>query len=508
MWAGTKQKPLRLTLTMSIMESIRGCAEKVLEALLCNIMPSTKEPRDDLEYLKYASVMIATKFILAVHSSIEEEFLRGAFGRVSTMDILFDKLENLRKIKDPPIEYIEAAVFDYFDFKYICNNMSSDQETVIPVDKKNFRVFQETLELLAHELKVYKRCKRKRSSRVKLARSYPLDKRSKNHFAIESSYEYAATKKRYMPGQVLGQGTFGLVKLVTDSKDMKVYAMKKIVTDPEFNHGLGEDEIREICILREYADPHIVPFVDVLYFPPNLYIVMPLMIDLYKYMREVNKGSDAARKSYNLPFLFSVTKQFMQVLSFFKEKHIIHRDIKPQNILVDKEQGLIKMSDFGLARYARARPMKGVAPMTHEVVTLWYRAPEILLGNDSYNAAIDMWSIACVLVELASDKSWFPADSEIEELFKIFSTLGSPRTDDPQSSSLTKFKDYTPITFPNFKRKDPIFQFHSESTLTDDQKVEFRGLIDAMVVLTPSLRITPETALRVEFVKHAPDTFR
>ena len=417
--------------------------------------PFFKKARDDLEYLKYASVMIATKFILAVHSSIEEEYKGRPSGRDSTLDVLFDKLETLRTERDPPIEYVEAAVFDHFDFKYICHNMSSDQETVIPKDKQNVRVFQETLELLAQDLGIGKKCTRKKKdSHVKLVRSYPLGKGNKNQFAIDPNLEKAATRKRYLQGQVLGQGTFGVVKLVTDSKDDSIYAMKKIVTDPEYNHGLGEDEIREICILREHAHPQIVPFVNVMYFPPHLYIFMPLMIDLSKYKREVNSKDDAALKCYNPQFLFSVAKQFMQVLSFFKEKHIIHRDIKPQNILVDREKGLVKMSDFGLARYARARPNKSVAPMTHEVVTLWYRAPEILLGNNSYDAAIDMWSIACVLVELASNKPWFPADSEIEELFNIFRTLGSPRKDDPQSSSLMQFKDYAPI-FPSSIEKIP-----------------------------------------------------
>ena len=94
---------------------------------------------------------------------------------------------------------------------------------------------------------------------------------------------------------------------------------------------------------------------------------------------------------------------------------IVIRDLKPQNILVSRE-GELKIADFGLAR-AFVPPIR---PFTHEVVTLWYRAPEILLGSKIYSLAVDMWAVGTIIAEMITKKALFPGDSEIEEIFKIF----------------------------------------------------------------------------------------
>lgn len=100
---------------------------------------------------------------------------------------------------------------------------------------------------------------------------------------------------------------------------------------------------------------------------------------------------------------------------------IIYSDLKPQNILISND-GRLKIADFGLAR-AFVPPIR---PFTHEVVTLWYRAPEILLGCKSYALSVDMWSIGAIVAEMVSKKPLFPGDSEIDEMFKIFRVLGTP----------------------------------------------------------------------------------
>ena len=94
----------------------------------------------------------------------------------------------------------------------------------------------------------------------------------------------------------------------------------------------------------------------------------------------------------------------------------MHRDLKPQNLLIDKN-GVIKLADFGLAR-AFGLPVK---TYTHEVVTLWYRAPEILLGQKQYSTPVDIWSIGCIFAEMAQKRALFQGDSEIDQIFKIFS---------------------------------------------------------------------------------------
>ena len=99
----------------------------------------------------------------------------------------------------------------------------------------------------------------------------------------------------------------------------------------------------------------------------------------------------------------------------------MHRDLKPQNLLIDMN-GTIKLADFGLAR-AFGVPVRAY---THEVVTLWYRAPEVLLGTVRYSTALDMWSVATVVAEMATKKPLFCGDSEIDQLYRIFVVLGTP----------------------------------------------------------------------------------
>jgi serine/threonine protein kinase len=118
----------------------------------------------------------------------------------------------------------------------------------------------------------------------------------------------------------------------------------------------------------------------------------------------------------------------------------MHRDLKPQNLLVNAA-GDIKIADFGLAR-AYSIPIR---VLTHEVVTLWYRAPEILLGSKTYAPPVDIWSMGVIFVEMLTKRPLFPGDSEIDQIFKIFRMLGTP--DDtiwPNVSQLPDFKAVFP----------------------------------------------------------------
>jgi serine/threonine protein kinase len=134
--------------------------------------------------------------------------------------------------------------------------------------------------------------------------------------------------------------------------------------------------------------------------------------------------------------------QICKGLAFCHGRRIIHRDLKPQNLLIDRN-GAIKLADFGLAR-AFGVPIRAY---THEVVTLWYRAPEILLGSAQYACPVDMWSVGTIFAELVTRRPLIPADSEIDALFRIFRLLGTPTEATwPGVSALPDYK----ATFPTW----------------------------------------------------------
>lgn len=123
----------------------------------------------------------------------------------------------------------------------------------------------------------------------------------------------------------------------------------------------------------------------------------------------------------------------------------MHRDIKPQNILVGGDL-VLKLADFGLAR-AFTIPVR---PYTSQVVTLWYRAPEVLLEAQEYSTPIDIWSIGCILAELSSKSPLFTGDSEIDQVFRIFRVLGTPTEKEwPGINSCKKFQHI----YPHYERK-------------------------------------------------------
>lgn len=130
-------------------------------------------------------------------------------------------------------------------------------------------------------------------------------------------------------------------------------------------------------------------------------------------------------------------------IEFCHKHRVLHRDLKPQNLLIDKE-GSIKLADFGLSRtYSISKKT-----YTEEVVTLWYRAPEILLGCKHYSTPVDIWSIGCIFAEMVTNTPLFQGDSEIQQLFKIFEILGTPNDDNWPGAKLLP---YYQNTYPNWK---------------------------------------------------------
>merc|ERR1711988_843407 len=208
----------------------------------------------------------------------------------------------------------------------------------------------------------------------------------------------------------IGEGTYGVVYKARDRVTQQYVALKKIRLETE-SEGVPSTAIREISLLKELDHPNVVQLLDVIHADQKLYLVFEYLdMDLKKHMDDFESNNE----SPGLPEKLSKSylRQLLDGIAYCHDHRVLHRDLKPQNLLIDNK-GCIKLCDFGLARVF-SLPMRNY---THEVVTLWYRAPEILLGSRSYNMAVDVWSLGLIFSEMLTGNTLFPGDSEIDQLF-------------------------------------------------------------------------------------------
>jgi cyclin-dependent kinase 2 len=291
----------------------------------------------------------------------------------------------------------------------------------------------------------------------------------------------SAAFRLWKRGNKLGEGTFGEVYIATHEKTGERAALKKIKLECE-DEGVPGTTLREVSLLKELHHPNVVQLKDVFYMPQEskLYLCFEYCdFDLKKYMKSLQyKLSGECIKSF--------TYQMLNGLSWCHSHRIFHRDLKPQNVLVDPKQGTLKLADFGLAR-AFTVPLR---TYTHEVVTLWYRAPEILLGGKQYSVPVDIWSVGTIIPEMVTGQPLFPGDSEIDELFKIFRLLGTPN--EGLWEGVSQLPDYK-AEFPKWKPKalrDGIANL--DSSRLNDAGVD---LVAQMLHYTPNKRIVAKDAL-------------
>ena len=279
--------------------------------------------------------------------------------------------------------------------------------------------------------------------------------------------------EKYAKLDKVGEGTYGVVYKCQNKYTNEYVALKKIRLENE-DEGIPSTAIREISILKQMKHPNIIKLVDLIHGEKKLYLVFEFMDHDLKKFLDMNGGPLPPQlvKSY----LYQITS----AIRYCHSKRILHRDLKPQNLLIDKN-GVIKLADFGLAR-AFGVPIK---TLTHEVLTLWYRAPEILLGQKEYSTPVDIWSLGLIFFEMAHRKPLFAGDSEIDQIFKIFQMHGTPNEETwPGITRLPDFK----LTFPQFKSKG-IKEYNSN---IDEQGLD---LLWKMIQIDPAKRISAKRAL-------------
>eukprot|EP01018_Ginkgo_biloba_P010194 Gb_13850 [translate_table: standard] len=279
----------------------------------------------------------------------------------------------------------------------------------------------------------------------------------------------------------IGEGTYGKVYKARDLRTGRFVAMKKTIVDE--SEGIPCTTLREISLLRNLsACIYIVRLLDVSTTKNKkgqrlVYLIFECLdCDLKKFMDISRlKGQTFTSKSIQ-SFLY----QMLSGLYYCHRHGVLHRDLKPEKILLDANCGLVKLADFGLAR-AFSIP---ITAYTVQVMTLWYRAPEILLGDTTYSTAIDMWSIGCIFAEMKNLRPPFQGQSQIEQLLCIFRQLGTPNEHVwPGVTSMKNWHEY-----PQWKPKD-------WSLILDNPDPKCVDLLSKMLLYDPSKRISAKKAM-------------
>lgn len=214
----------------------------------------------------------------------------------------------------------------------------------------------------------------------------------------------------------LGEGTYGVVYRARDRHTGDIVALKQVRMEVE-KDGIPLTSIREIQLLKSVKHPNIVQLLDVVVGAKANSVFL-----VFEYVEHDLAGLlDNMRQPFRPSEVKCLLKQLLRAVGHLHENYIIHRDLKMSNLLF-ANSGELKVADFGLAKKFGVP----IRPSTPHIVTLWYRAPELLLGDKSYSMKIDMWSIGCIMGELLLHRPLLPGSTEVEQLRLIINLLGTP----------------------------------------------------------------------------------
>lgn len=283
----------------------------------------------------------------------------------------------------------------------------------------------------------------------------------------------------YAVEEIVGNGSFGVVIKATDANGEEV-AIKKVLQDKRYKN-------RELQIMQTISHPNIVELKNHFYTDGEknqdelyLNLVLEFIPDtVYRVARSYSK----VKQPIPLLYVKLYTYQLLRSLGYIHAVGICHRDIKPQNLLLNTQTSVLKLCDFGSAKVL----VKG-EPNVAYICSRYYRAPELVFGATNYTTAIDVWSAGCVLAELLLGQPLFPGESGVDQLVEIIKVLGTPTREEIQAMNPT----YTEYKFPQIKGSPWAKVFRS-------RQPEAIDLVSKLLQYTPTSRLKPFEALAHPF---------
>eukprot|EP01062_Namystynia_karyoxenos_P030154 TRINITY_DN2253_c0_g2_i1.p1 TRINITY_DN2253_c0_g2~~TRINITY_DN2253_c0_g2_i1.p1 ORF type:complete len:398 (+),score=123.60 TRINITY_DN2253_c0_g2_i1:119-1195(+) len=272
----------------------------------------------------------------------------------------------------------------------------------------------------------------------------------------------------YSAQSVIGHGSFGVVFLAKVVETGETVAIKKVLQDKRYKN-------RELQIMRLLNHANVVNMKHCFYSngdkPDELYLnlVLEFVPDtLYRFTRHFTKNKEYMPIIYVKLFTYQLCRGCHYLHAV---QNICHRDIKPQNILIDPSTGVLKICDFGSAKQL----IKG-EPNVSYICSRYYRAPELIFGATQYTSAIDTWSAGCVFAEMLIGQPLFPGETSVDQLVEIIKVLGTPTREEIEAMN----KNYTDFKFPSIKAHpwSKVFRSHTPP--------------EAIDLLTKQLRYPPE----------------